>query len=446
MTRDRHIPKTNPSPDATPSRRQFLERSAIAAGAIAGTLAAAAPVHAAGSDKLRVALVGCGGRGRGAALNSMRADPNVELVALADVFEDQLRAGRDVIRNTMAGEGMSAKFAVTDENCFTGFDAYKHVCQKGNGIDIVLLATPPHFRPEQLKAAIEGGKHVFCEKPVAVDAPGVRSVLETTAAAKKKNLSIVSGLCWRYDYGVRETIKRVKDGAIGDIVAIQENYLTGTLWSRPRKPNWTEMEYQLRNWLYYTWLSGDHNVEQHIHSLDKAVWLNDDEPPVSCYGMGGRQVRTAEIFGNIYDHHAVCYEFPGSVMCYAFTRQMGGCHGDTEDYVLGSKGRARILAHSITGENTWAYPRAERRSKPSMYDVEHKEMLEGLRSGKIINNGHYMSVSTMMAIMGRMATYTGQRVTWKHALSSQEKLGPDKYEWGDLPRPPVAMPGFTKLT
>lgn len=416
---------STPLPRAT--RRTFLKTSSVVAGAaLAGTLGIGQSAHAAGSDVLKIALVGCGGRGSGAAVNAMSADPAVQLTVLADAFPDAIAGAK-------ANLGKHPKFAVTDDKCFVGFDAYKQVM--ASDVDVVLLCTPPHFRPAQLKAAVEAGKHVFCEKPVAVDAPGVRSVLETAALAKKKNLSIVSGLCWRYDPGVRDTIKQIQDGAIGDIVTIQENYNTGTLWHRGRKPEWTDMEYQLRNWLYFTWLSGDHNVEQHIHSLDKAMWLMGDKPPVSCFGLGGRQVRTGEEYGNIFDHHAVCYEWANGTKCFAYTRQMKGCSGDVEDYVYGTKGSALVLKHIVKGEkDTWRY----KGPKPSMYDVEHQEMIAGIRSGNLINNGDYMSTSTMLAIMGRMACYTGQTVTWEQALESKEDLTPESYAFG-----PVKLPGAT---
>lgn len=424
---------------SAPTRRTFLKTSAaaVAATTLAGSFAAPR-AHAAGSDVLKVALIGCGGRGSGAAVNAMNAEANVKLTVLADAFPDQIEAAK---KNLSANVG--AKYAVTDEMCFTGFDAYKQVM--ATDVDVVLLCTPPHFRPMQLKAAIDAGKHVFCEKPVAVDAPGVRSVLETAAKAKEKNLSIVSGLCWRYDLGVRDTMKQIQDGAIGDIVTIQENYLTGTLWHRGRRPEWSEMEYQMRNWLYFNWLSGDHNVEQHIHSLDKALWLMGDKLPSRCYGLGGRQVRTGEEYGNIFDHHAVVYEWDNGVKCFAFTRQMKGCSGDVDDYVYGTKGSATILKNIVkSGNDTWRY----KGEKPSMYDVEHKELFAGIRSGSIINNGDYMSYSTMMAIMGRMATYTGQTITGDDALASKEDLTPAAYAWGEVKLPGavttgVAVPGVT---
>ncbi|MBC8356318.1 MAG: Gfo/Idh/MocA family oxidoreductase [Planctomycetes bacterium] len=419
------------------SRRDFLKNSttAVAAGSLAATLGANRAVHASGSDILKVGLIGCGGRGSGAAVNAMRAEDNLQLTALADAFPDRL----DHCKNILSRQ-IGKKYQVTDDNCFVGFDAYKQVME--SDVDVVCLCTPPHFRPMQIRAAIEAGKHVFCEKPVAVDPTGVRHVLETVKMAKEKNLTIVSGLCWRYDHGVRATMQQIKEeNAIGDIVAIQENYLTGTLWHRGRNEDWSEMEYQMRNWLYFTWLSGDHIVEQHIHSLDKSLWLNDDIPPVSATGLGGRQVRTEDKWGHIYDHFAVCYEWANGVKTYSYTRQMSGCKNDVEDYVLGTKGRAKVLKNSIEGENEWKY----KGDKPSMYDVEHKELFAGIRSGNIINNGEYMCYSTLLAIMGREVCYTGKTITWEEAMNSQQNLTPEAYEWGDISVPEIAVPGTTKF-
>jgi predicted dehydrogenase len=277
---------------------------------------------------------------------------------------------------------------------------------------------------------------------VAVDGPGVRHVLESTEMARQKNLNIVSGLCWRYDYGVRETMKRLLDGAIGDIVAMQEDYLTGVLWHRGRDPQWSEMEYQLRNWYYFTWLSGDHIAEQHIHSLDKSLWMMGDKPPQKCVGLGGRQVRTDPKWGHIYDHFATCYEWENGVKMYSYTRQMAGCKNTVEDYMLGTQGKAEVLRNYIQGQGEpWKY----NGPKASMYDIEHKELFEAIRSGQTINNGTYMSYSTLLAIMGRMACYTGQEITWDMAMNSQEDLSPAAYEWGDVKIPEVAVPGVTKF-
>jgi len=427
------------NPPSDNSRREFIRTStaAVVGGAVA--LAAPATVHAAGNDTLKIALIGCGGRGKGAAKNAINADPNVELTVIADLFPDRLASARSYLQQSLGD-----KMKVDNDHAFSGFDAYEKVMQ--TDVDVVLLCTPPHFRPMQLKAAIDAGKHVFCEKPVAVDAPGVASVRETCALARKKNLTVVSGLCWRYDLGVKETIGRIKDGAIGDIVAIQENYLTGTLWHRDPKPGqvWSPMEQQLRNWMYYTWLSGDHIVEQHIHSLDKALWLMDDKPPAKVFGLGGRQVRTGKQWGHIYDHFAVCYEWANGVKTYAYTRQMAGCRGDVNDYVLGTKGKAAVLSFSIdTPEKKWKYPS---RSKPSMYDLEHKALFAGLRKGEHINNGEYMCDSTLMAIIGREACYTGATLSWDQMKNSQTSLGPKSYDFNaEPPAVEIAKPGKTKF-
>jgi predicted dehydrogenase len=393
-------------------------------------------VHAAGSDIVKVALIGCGGRGTGAAQNALNADKRNKLVALADSFKDQLERSRQTLKDSH-----TEQYDVTDDRCFVGFDAYKQIMQ--TDADVVCLCTPPHFRPAHLRAAIEANKHVFCEKPVAVDATGVRHVLETTEMAKQKNLNIVSGLCWRYDHGVRATADQIKNGAIGPIIAMHANYLTGTLWQRQRQPGWSDMEYQMRNWLYYTWLSGDHNNEQHIHTLDKMLWLMGDEAPVSCVAMGGRQVRVEPQWGNVYDHFAAVYEWANGVKGFAYCRQMGGCYSNNECYVLGTKGRASMLAHAVDGETKWNYE--GKNKKPSMYDVEHVELFQAIRNGKPINNGVYMSRATLMAVMARQSAYTGQRVTWEQALQSKEDLTPKAYQWGPVDMPEVAQPGKTKL-
>jgi predicted dehydrogenase len=420
------------------SRRTFLQQTtvAMAGGALAATLGSARMAHASGSDILKVGLVGCGGRGNGAAANAMNAEDNVRLTALADLFPDRVEAAKKDLR-----AAIGAKYEVADDHCFVGFDAYQQLID--SGVDVVLLATTPHYRPQHLQAAVAAGKHVFCEKPVAVDPVGVLSVLATCEEAEKKGLSIVSGLCWRYDLGVRETINRIRDGAIGDIVAIHENYLTGTLWSRARKPEWSEMEYQNRNWYNHTWLSGDHIVEQFVHSLDKSIWLMNDQPPMSCFGLGGRQVRVEPEFGNIYDHFANCFEWANGVKVFAYTRQMAQCHNDVDDYILGTKGHAQVLVNNqqglINGKPVF------KGEKPSMYDYEHKELFAAIRSGKPINNGRFMAQSTMMGILGREACYTGKLLDWDTVLNSGMRLGPTTYEWSDVPPEDIATPGVTTV-
>ncbi len=298
-----------------------------------------------------------------------------------------------------------------------------------------------------IEAAVRARKHVFAEKPVGVDAPGVRRVLAACEEARRNNLCVVSGLCYRYQTSKRETIKRIHDGQIGDIVALQTNYNTGTLWHRARQPGWTDMEWQVRNWLYFTWLSGDFNVEQHVHSLDKMAWAMGDRYPVKCVGLGGRQVRTAPEFGHIYDHMACVYEYENGVKCYSYCRQMANCAGDVNDYVMGTSGKADIMRHRITGPNAWQYPAMQVRRDPDMYQSEHNEFMAAIRSGRPINNGDYMCKSTLMGIMGRTACYTGREITWEQMLNSRQDLSPPSYDWNAaVPLPPVAMPGVTTFS
>ncbi len=425
----------------TSSRRDFLKTSAasVAGAALATQLHTLSNVHAGGSDVLRVGLIGCGGRGTGAAAQALNADPNVKLVAMADAFDDRLKSSLATLKND---EAIAKKIDVKPDQCFVGFDAYKQVL--ASGIDVVLLTSPPHFRPAHLKAAVEAGKHIFAEKPVAVDAPGVREVLAMCAEAKKKNLSLVSGLCFRYEPAKRETMKRVHDGAIGDIVALHTSYNIGPLWIKPRQSGWSDMEWQMRNWLYFTWLSGDHIVEQHVHSLDKMAWAMGDKYPLRATGMGGRQARTQPEYGHIFDHHAVVFEYEGGIKLFSYCRQQAGCANDISDHVMGTKGTCEVMKHTINGQNPWRY-RASSDGSEDMYQIEHNELFASIRAGTPINNGGYMTKSSLMAIMGRMATYTGQVITWEQALNSKEDLTPAKYEFGDLPVPPVAKPGVTKF-
>ena len=421
------------------TRRQFLQTSAAAA---ATALAAERSAHGAGNDVIKIGLIGCGGRGTGAASQALRADKNVQLVALGDAFEDRLQSSLAALKKDPM---IAEKVAVKDERCFTGFDAYKQVID--SGVDVVLLTSPPHFRPPHLKYAIEKGKHVFAEKPVAVDAPGVRDVLATCEEAKKKKLSVVSGLCLRFDYGFKDTIKRLHDGQIGDIVALQANDLRGQPWVKPKLPDQTEMTWHMRNWYNFTWLSGDFNVEQHVHFLDVCAWVMKNEYPVKAVGLGGRQSRSGPEFGNIYDHHAVVYEYANGVKVFSQCRQQRGCKNDISAQVMGSKGtglisEARGGLRLKAGGNEWRYDGPAN----DMYQTEHDELFASIRAGKPINNGEYMCKSTLLAVMGRMATYTGQQITWEMALNSKEVLSPSKYAWdGNPPPSPMATPGQTKF-
>jgi predicted dehydrogenase len=419
------------------TRRTFIK---TAAGASAlSALAIPKSVHAASSETLRVGLVGCGGRGNGAAIDALKADPQAQLVAIADTFADRAEEGLKLIR----GEKIIAdRVAVTPDRIFTGFDGYKQVI---DNVDVVLLATPPHFRPQHLAYAVEKGKHCFVEKPIAVDVPGVKSVMESCRQAKEKGLAVVSGLCWRYDLGVREVMRRIlEEKAIGDIVAIESSYNANGLWHRGDKPHWSRMEYQIRNWLYHTWLSGDHILEQAVHSLDKTAWLLGDVQPVRATALGGRQQRTDPQYGNVYDHFTVFYEYPGGERVYFTCRQQDNCSVRVDELVHGTTGRAEVLRGQLfdfSGKTTWRY----RGKKPSMYQVEHDELFASIRKGQPINNGHYMCNSTMIAIMGRMAAYTGQTLTWEQLEKSTERLGPSDYAWTDVPTQGVAIPGKTSL-
>jgi predicted dehydrogenase len=424
-----------PADRPTASRRNFLLASTAA---VAGSLPA---VHAAGGDVLRVGLVGCGGRGTGAAAQALKADKEVKLWAMGDAFDDAVQKSLHLLNRD---EDIVKKLEVKPERCFAGFDAYKKVI---DCCDVVLLCTPPHFRPLHLKAAVEAGKHVFAEKPVAVDAPGVRDVLATCEKAKKKNLAVVSGLCLRYDNRFREMLKRLHDGAIGDVFSIHANDYRGGIWVKPREKGWSDMTWQMRNWYYFTWLSGDFNVEQHVHYLDVGAWIMKDTYPVKAIGMGGRQVRTGPEYGHIYDHFSVVYEYANGAKLNSNCRQQKGCKGDMSAQVLGTKGQATLAERKrgmfLQGASgKWSFTGKEN----NLYQQEHDELFASIRAGKPINNGEYMARSTLLAIMGRMAAYTGQEITWEMALNSKEDLTPPSYDWDTpLQVPPVAMPGETKF-
>ncbi len=428
-----------PAHDATASRRTFLKSSAGAlAAASALPLFAPAAVHAAGSDVIRVGLVGCGGRGTGAASQALRADANVRLTAMADAFPENLERSLGELAKDSEN---AVKIDVSPERKFAGFNAYQQLID--SGVDVVLLATPPHFRPMHLAAAIEAGKHVFAEKPVAVDAPGVLSVLATCERAKQKGLSVVSGLCNRYSDGFRETIGRIENGDIGEIRTIQANDYRGEIWTKKRKPEMSDMEWQMRNWYYYTWLSGDFNVEQHVHNLDLCTWMMGNRYPLRCVGLGGRQARTGPEHGHIYDHFSIAYEYENGVKMFSNCRQISGCSNDISVYAVGTKGVADLVERrfAVHGEKEWVRP-----GKDNVYfQKEHDELFASIRSGKPINNGDYMAKSTLVAIMGRMAAYTGKQITWEMAMSSKENLSPAKYDWVSMPEPAVAIPGVTKF-
>ena len=421
------------------TRRTFLKASA--ASAIASTALLPGAYAGAGNETLRVGLVGCGGRGSGAAREALRADPNTKLVAMCDVFMDRLNESLQGFKTAKSNRDIAPRVDVPEDRRFDGFDGYKKLLNCG--VDVVLLATPPGFRPLHLRAAIVAGKHVFCEKPVAVDVPGIHSVIETAKLAKKRNLGLCSGYCWRYDKPKRETVKRIHDGMIGEVQAIHATYFAGPLWDRGTNDPFTSMTYQLRNWYYYSWLSGDFIVEQHCHNFDKANWVLKGMQPISAMGVGGRQVRTAERFGNIYDHFAVTLEFPGGVKLFSACRQMPHIPGDVNDHIFGTKGQAQLMQHTITpiGGKPWEY---EGDSK-SMYQVEHDELFASIRAGKPINDGETAALSSGMAIFAREAAYSGERLSWKKFMASEKSLAPKEYAWGENEVQAVPLPGVYRF-
>lgn len=441
----------NPS---TPSNRRTFLKSAAAVSATAALAHVPTFVHAHGNNQtLKIGLIGGGRRGTGAAEQALLADRDCKLWAVGDAFEDCANACLQHLRQRPS---LANKIDVPRERKFVGFDAYAQVI--ASGVDVVLLCTPPHFRPIHLEAAVRARKHVFCEKPMAVDAPGVRRVAALAAPAREARLSVVAGFCWRHYTPMKETVSRIHDGAIGDISALHTNYLAGALWHRERERGWSDMEWQMRNWPYFTWLSGDYNVEQHCHSLDKMMWVMRDTPPLRAYGVGGRQTRTGAEFGHIFDHMAVVYEFADNVRCFAFCRQQVGTHVETTDHIIGTRGKANLLGvnqgetrnwppYSITGANPWRLPAATQRAAVDMYQQEHNELFAAIRSGNPINDIDWMHKSTMMAILGRMACYTGQMITWEQGLNSTEKLTPrGGYRWDGAPAiPAVARPGVTRF-
>ncbi len=435
---------TNTNPGS--SRRDFLKTSSAAAlgGALAGSLilnrrsSAAEP-----GDTLKIGLVGCGGRGSGAAAQALKADKNVVLTAVAEVFEDPINK---CLASLRGDKDIAERVQVTKDNSFLGLDAYQKLID--SGVEVVLLATPPGFRPQHLKAAIAAGKHVFCEKPMGTDAPGVRSVLESAEQAKQKKLSLVSGFCWRRENGRREFYQRIHDGAIGPIRAIYATYLTGPVKPMPpansRPAGISDVEWQLRNWYNFVWLSGDGLVEQACHSVDKIAWGMNGVLPLRAVGTGGRQIPNNE--GNIYDHIDVFYEFPDGVRAFMAQRQISNCYGDNSDYLMGAEGTGTIKGWSepsIRAKENWRY----RGPKNDMYQTEHDEFFASIRKAEPINDGVWMAHSTLMALMGRTAAYTGQEITWEQMLNSQDKLVPDNLTWDmTLPIRPMATPGVTKFS
>lgn len=427
------------------SRRMFVQGTgAVLAGGALSSLSFAQP-RMQDAETLKIGLIGCGGRGTGAAVQALSADPNNVLTAMGDVFAERIESSHKNMTDHF-GESASQKLRVDQAHRYVGFDAYQKVIN--SGVDVVILTTPPGFRPQQLKAAIEAGKHVFCEKPVAVDAPGIQVVLDAAKLAKEKQLALMCGFCWRYSAAERAAFKQVNSGACGDIISVHSTYHTSTLGKRPRQAEWSEMEFQLRNWWHFTWLSGDHLVEQACHSVDRMSWAMGDKTPVQCTALGGCAARTGEESGNVFDHFTVIYEYADGKRSFLTCRQIDNTPFDNEDYIYGTTGSCQIdgwkplhVVKDYAGKTTWQYDGPYN----DMYQNEHNELFAAIREGKPMNDGPWMAHSTMMALMGRMAAYTGQTVTWDQAMRSKEDLTPKTMAFGPVEMRPLPVPGKTQF-
>jgi len=433
------------TPPVTPpvSRRTFVKSTAAIAGTVAFAGAVVPEAFARLGvhnrvDRLKVGVIGCGGRGTGAMINSLEGSYDTEIHAIGDVFADR-------VDNCMAEiqkqpKELMDRCPVSRDRAFVGFDAYKRVL--ATNVDVVILATNPHFRPMHFEAAIAAGKHVFFEKPVAVDPTGVRRVIAAGEVAKQKGLGVVCGTQRRHENCYLAAMKQIEDGGIGRVVAANCWWNQGSLWHKPRQEGWSDMEWQLHNWLYFTWLSGDHIVEQHVHNLDVCNWAIGSNP-LKCTAMGGRQVRTGPEYGHIYDHFAVQYEYKDGVTMNSQCRQIDGCAAKVQEQIIGSEGvlNTNSGSASIKGKTPWKY--TGEANNP--YVTEHTNLIESIKAGKPLNEARRIAESTLTAIMGRMSAYTGKEVTWEFAMNSKLDLSPPSYEMGPLPVPAVAMPGKTAL-
>lgn len=421
------------------SRREFVKGAAAGAFSVAAVSGLNSRVFAAGSDKVRVGVIGCGGRGTHDSSRCLAAAENVELVAMGDMFKDRL----DRCRATLT-QRLPDKVKVTDDTCFVGWDAYKQVL--ATDVDMVILTTPPHFRPLMLKAAIEAGKHVFMEKPVAVDPVGVRSVIASSELADQKELTIVAGTQMRRISHLVEAVRRVHDGAIGTILGGQCFRLGGGMlgWGpQQRDPAWSDMEWQLRRWLFMTWLSGDFIAEMHVHNLDVMNWAIGSHP-VQCVGLGGRQQRTEPQYGDSYDHFAVEYEYPNGARVSYKGAQQDGISNPHYQRVVGTKGSAQLDFGRAVIKGANAAEIGWNEHDPCL--TQHADQIAAIREGRRLNEGKRIAESSMTAIMGRMSAYTGRALKWDWVMkASKLDLTPPAYAFGDLPMPPVAIPGKTRL-
>jgi predicted dehydrogenase len=420
-------------------RRDFVKTAAaISAGALVPSAFAARTARAI-DDSIRVGVIGCGGRGTGAAANAIKAHPRVRIVAMADLFEDRLKSSHGWISSD---EEYEKQVDVDPSHMFVGFDAYKQLLAIED-IDYVILATPPGFRPIHFDAAISAGKHVFMEKPVAVDPVGIRKVIDAGERAKAQKLSVVAGTQRRHERSYLALMERVHNGEIGELVGASCYWNQGGLWVHDRKAEYSDMEWQCRNWLYFAWLSGDHICEQHIHNIDVVNWAMGG-PPVRATGMGGRQVRTQEKYGNIFDHFSVEYEYANGMTMQSMCRQIDGCAGRVEEVLVGSKGRSvtRPGYAVLSGASDWRFDGDNR----NPYEQEHVDLIASITGeSAYLNEAKTVAESTLTAIMGRMSAYTGKSLSWEQAMGSQLDLSPSAYAFGDLDVRPVAIPGKTPL-
>ncbi|MBN2021556.1 MAG: Gfo/Idh/MocA family oxidoreductase [Pirellulales bacterium] len=442
--------ETSMQPTGKPSRRDFLKTSAVAALG-ASTLNIARMAHAQGSDTFKIALVGCGGRGTGAAYQALQAQGpggkfNVKLVAMADAFRDRLDTCH---KSLMREEACRDKIDVPEDRKFSGLDAHKRAME--TDADVVLLCSPPGFRPGQYEAAVAAGKHVFMEKPLATDGPGVRRILAANEEAKKKNLAVVVGFHMRHEANRREVTKLLQDGAIGDVHTLRAYYNCSGVWHHTRQPGENEMQYQVRNWYYFTWLSGDHIAEQHVHDLDICNWIKQAHP-IQANGMGGRQVRIGPDYGEIFDHHAVEFTYPDGAKLLSFCRHIPNCWESFSQHAHGARGTAELIGHGrmtllVDGQKRRRWERGE-----DGHQTEHNHLFSAIAAGEPLNETESAAHSSMTAILGRMATYSGKIVTWDDGLNSQLDLSPTGEGWDAQPRPkpgpdgcyPCAVPGVTK--
>ena len=419
---------------------KMTRRDIIKTGAALGAMATFGALKtnyawAQGNGRIKVGLVGCGGRGTGAAGDASKASKDVQIVALGDVFPWRINDARNNLK------GLGDQFAVPEDKGFVGFDAYKQVVDNG-GIDLVIFATPPGFRPLHVAYAVDKGKHVFMEKPVAVDPVGARSIIASGEVAKAKKLAIVTGTQRRHQQRYIETIQHIRDGDIGDVTSGRIYWNQGGLWMNKREEGWSDVEWQLRNWLYFTWLSGDHIVEQHVHNIDVMNWVMD-ATPTKVYGMGGRQVRTDPAYGHIFDHFAIEYEFPNGALWAGQCRQIDGTASRVGEDIIGSKGTA--YTGGTRGAKTWRFDGDER----NPYEQEHVDLIASIQKGEPLNEAKRIAESTLTAIMARESAYTGQEVTWDQIMNSSLSLAPvplDQLKMDmKLAIPEVPMPGKTKL-